>query len=690
MMNLSAELEFHFDLVLWVGPASELASAVMSKLSFLTKPIAIEMVTSFESCRLLNFDRFGVVLFDLRNATHPGWQTELTQLRHRSLDLPFIVLFDEKTEAGLLTAVNEIGIFAAFDGTSAFQDLSAELAAACHSRGEARSSSSYLSALKTQNQQLEGINQQLTCSLAVRDEEWKKSKSKSDLQKAEMRRLIRFVKNLSGLVAIEELIEVLKQETKHFHQVQDPVLVCSFPDGSCTLFFIQGGKIKIRSIQNFFVDDLKPRINEKCDSLYLANLCSRPFGPVLAIPIASVKEGEESNDPRMKAMVFFENSLVGSELETFLKFISQRVQAVSIALDRIVLEQDLRKTSRLWEESFDCIEEPIAIMDVNFNVLRANRTFFRQERAARCHLSFNGSDDKCTGCPLPEVLEKSQPVISQVRREGRLFEVHAYPIRLMERESTPTVVNYYLDVTKSQELQSRVAQVEKMDAVGYLAGHIAHELNNPLAGIRATAQIMLHDRKERDRLYNDLVEVEKAASRCQAIIFNLLEFSSDRSDRSDTSINLISLNDMIEKTLPLLKTAMIPFFREINLTSESTNVRAEPQLLQQVIFNIVNNACQAMGDEGTLTILTHHTMIDGLDYIDLLVRDSGKGIPVDIQHSIFNPFFTTKEVGQGTGLGLSISQRVVEGFGGKIFLNKSNLEEGTEFVIRLPFAGDSQ
>lgn len=690
MMNLSAELEFHFDLILWVGPASELASAVMSKLSCLTKPIAIEMVTSFESCRLLNFDRFGVVLFDLRNATYPGWQTELTQLRHRSLDLPFIVLFDEKTEAGLLTAVNEIGIFAAFDGTSAVQDLSVELAAACHSRGEARSSSSYLSALKTQNQKLEGINHQLTCSLAVRDEEWKKSKSESDLQKAEMRRLIRFVKNLSGLVANEELIEVLKQETKHFHQVQDPVLVCSFPDGSCTLFFIQGGKIKIRSIQNFLVDDLKPRINEKSDSLYLANLCSRPFGPVLAIPIASVKEGEESNDPRTKAMVFFENSLVGSELETFLKFISQRVQAVSIALDRIVLEQDLRKTSRLWEESFDCIEEPIAIMDVNFNVLRANRSFFRQEKAARCHLSFNGSDDKCTGCPLPEVLEKSQPVISQVRREGRPFEVHAYPIRLMERESTPTVVNYYLDVTKSQELQSRVAQVEKMDAVGYLAGHIAHELNNPLAGIRATAQILLHDRKERDRLYYDLVEVEKAASRCQAIIFNLLEFSSDRSDRSDTSINLISLNDMIERTLPLLKTAMIPFFREINLTSESTNVRAEPQLLQQVIFNIVNNACQAMGDEGTLTILTHHTVIDGLDYIDLLVRDSGKGIPVDIQHSIFNPFFTTKEVGQGTGLGLSISQRVVEGFGGKIFLNKSNLEEGTEFVIRLPFAGDSQ
>ncbi|MBK9041349.1 MAG: hypothetical protein IPL83_19710 [Bdellovibrionales bacterium] len=687
MMNLSAELEFHFDLILWVGPASELVSAVMSKLSFLTKPIAIEMVTSFESCRLLNFDRFGVVLFDLRNATHSRWQTELTQLRHRSLDLPFIVLFDEKTEAGLLTAVNEIGIFAAFDGTSAVQDLSVELVAACHFRGKARSTSSYLSALKTQNQKLEGINHQLTCSLAIRDEEWKKSKSKSDLQKAEMRQLIRFVKNLAGLVAIEELIEVLKQETKHFHQVQDPVLVCSFPDGSCTLFFIQAGKISIRSIQNFLVDDLKPRINEKSDSLYLANLCSRPFGPVLAIPIASVKEGEDSKDPRTKAMVFFENSLVGSELETFLKFISQRVQAVSIALDRIVLEQDLRKTSRLWEESFDCIEEPIAIMDVNFNVLRANRSFFRQEKAASCHLSFNGSDDKCTGCPLPEVLEKSQPVISQVRREARLFEVHAYPIRLMERENTPTVVNYYLDVTKSQELQSRVAQVEKMDAVGYLAGHIAHELNNPLAGIRATAQIMLHDRKERDRLYNDLVEVERAASRCQAIIFNLLEFSSDR---SDTSINLISLNDMIEKTLPLLKAAMIPFFREINLTSESTNVRAEPQLLQQVIFNIVNNACQAMGDEGTLTILTHHTMIDGLDYIDLLVRDSGKGIPVDIQHSIFNPFFTTKEVGQGTGLGLSISQRVVEGFGGKIFLNKSNLEEGTEFVIRLPFAGNSQ
>lgn len=687
MMNLSEELALHFDLVLWVGPVSELASAVMSKLGHWTKPITIEIVASFESCRLLNLDKFGVVLFDLRNMTHPGWQTQLSQLRHRSLDLPFIVLFDEKAETGLLTAVNEIGIFAAFDETSGVHDISVELAAACDSRGRARSTSHYLRDLKIQNQKLERINTDLLCSLANRDDEWKKSKSKSDLQKTEMRRLIRFIKDLAGLVTIEELIEVLKQETKQFHQVQDPVLVCSFPDGLCTLFFIQGGKIKIRSIQNFWVDDLRPRINEKSDSLYLANLCSRPFGPVLAIPIASAKKGEESNEPRTKAVVFFENSLAGSDLEIFLKFMSQRVQAVGIALDRIVLEQDLRKTSRLWEESFDCIEEPIAIMDANFNVLRANKTFFRQERAGKCHMGFNGSDSKCAGCPLPEALEKSQPVISQVRRQDRLFEVHSYPIRLMERESSPTFVNYYLDVTKSQALQSRVAQVEKMDAIGYLAGHIAHELNNPLAGIRATAQILLHDRKERGSLYNDLVEVEKAASRCQAIIFNLLEFSSDR---SDSSIYLISLNDMIEKTLPLLKTAMIPFFREVDLTTESTNVRAEPQLLQQVIFNIVNNACQAMGDGGTLTISTHHTVVDGQDYIDLLVRDSGKGIPVDIQHSIFDPFFTTKEAGKGTGLGLSISQRVVEGFGGRIFLNKSNSEEGTEFVIRLPFAGDSQ
>ncbi|MBK7843741.1 MAG: hypothetical protein IPJ71_08610 [Bdellovibrionales bacterium] len=687
MMNLSEELALHFDLVLWVGPGSELASAVMSKLSFYPKPIMIEMVASFESCGPLNLDKFGVVLFDLRDTTHPGWQTQLSQLRLRNLDLPFIVLFDEKAETGLLTAVNEIGIFAAFDGASGVQDISAELAVACNSRRRARSTSHYLSDLKIQNQKLERINTDLLCSLANRDDEWKKSKSKSDLQKTEMRRLIRFVKNLAGLVAIEELIEVLKQETKQFHQVQDPVLVCSFPDGLCTLFFIQGGKIKIRSIQNFWADDLKPRINEKSDSLYLANLCSRPFGPVLAIPIPSVKKGVESNEPRTKAVVFFENSLAGPDLETFLKFISQRMPAVSIALDRIVLEQDLRKTSRLWEESFDCIEEPIAIMDANFNVLRANKTFFRQERAGKCHMGFNGSEGKCAGCPLPEALEKSQPVISQVRRQDRLFEVHSYPIRLMERESPPTFVNYYLDVTKSQALQSRVAQVEKMDAIGYLAGHIAHELNNPLAGIRATAQILLHDRKERGSLYNDLVEVEKAASRCQAIIFNLLEFSSDRRDSSNY---LISLNEMIEKTLPLLKTAMIPFFREVDLTTESTNVRAEPQLLQQVIFNIVNNACQAMGDGGTLTISTHHSSVNGQDYIDLLVRDSGKGIPVDIQHSIFDPFFTTKEAGKGTGLGLSISQRVVEGFGGKIFLNKSNSKEGTEFVIRLPFAGDSQ
>ena len=146
----------------------------------------------------------------------------------------------------------------------------------------------------------------------------------------------------------------------------------------------------------------------------------------------------------------------------------------------------------------------------------------------------------------------------------------------------------------------------------------------------------------------------------------------------------IPLNDVVVRTLPMLKTAMREHRSEVVLSEEDTTVRVEPHLMQQVVFNLVNNGCQAMKQAGTITIETDiERDSKNREWAVLRVGDTGPGIPDEVLESIFEPFFTTKEKGQGTGLGLSMSRSVIERFGGEILV-KTELEKGTIFTVRLP------
>jgi signal transduction histidine kinase len=188
-------------------------------------------------------------------------------------------------------------------------------------------------------------------------------------------------------------------------------------------------------------------------------------------------------------------------------------------------------------------------------------------------------------------------------------------------------------------------------------------------------------------LIEDIREVEKAAGRCQKIIENLLDFS--RGDTGDKRI-AVSLNEIVRRTLPMLKTAVREHRSEIAFGESEDPIWVEPHLMQQVVFNLVNNACQAMNDPGTITVETE-TAFDasGRAVSVLHVKDTGVGIPPEIIESIFEPFFTTKERGQGTGLGLSMSRSVIEEFGGKIEVT-SRAGHGAHFTVRLPLMVDAK
>lgn len=280
---------------------------------------------------------------------------------------------------------------------------------------------------------------------------------------------------------------------------------------------------------------------------------------------------------------------------------------------------------------------------------------------------------------MAEALAEGKPAHGTIQvktAEGdRVYQVHSYPINLEGGRPT-NVVNAYVDISQSRELYIRLLQSEKMGALGVLAGNIAHELNNPLTGIRSLTQVLIKEVDPQSPLASDLNEIERATERSQKIIRNLQDFSN----KEGTQLENFALDEIVERTIPMLKSLLRSHRLEIDLGTANRKVRGEPHLIQQVVFNLINNACQAMKNPGTLTISTE--IFEGQKLL-LKIKDTGPGIPKEIRSRVFEPFFTTKREGLGTGLGLSLSREIIERHHGRIdFVSDEGI--GTEFFVQFP------
>jgi len=236
------------------------------------------------------------------------------------------------------------------------------------------------------------------------------------------------------------------------------------------------------------------------------------------------------------------------------------------------------------------------------------------------------------------------------------------------------------DRTRERQLQDQLNQSEKLSAIGTLVSGVAHELNNPLAGILGFAQLLLV-RPPEEWGRGDIESIEQNARRCQRIVENLLAFAR----QSRMTKRRASLNEVIDSVLNLNEYQ----FRMDNVHIERDLERSIPPFpidvnrWQQVFINLASNAHQALlaSDVTPRRIRFATRLVDGS--IEIRIADNGPGIPEDVQTHIFDPFFTTKEA--GTGLGLGICFGIVEEHGGTIVLDKS-VESGACFVITVPVA----
>ncbi len=247
------------------------------------------------------------------------------------------------------------------------------------------------------------------------------------------------------------------------------------------------------------------------------------------------------------------------------------------------------------------------------------------------------------------------------------------------------------DSSEESRLKKQVAQATKMQAVGQLAGGVAHDFNNSLTGILGHCDLMLMRHSPGDSDYDDIQQIRNNANRAAGLTRQLLAFSRQQTLRPQ----ILQLPDVVAEISNLLKRLMGDTVELIVKHGRNLGpVRADPGQLEQVIVNLSVNARDAMPRGGKLTIQTYAVtaaevrkigsdILPVADYTALSVTDTGTGIQQELLTKIFEPFFTTKEVGKGTGLGLSTVYGIVKQSGGFIFAD-SKVGEGTSFVIYLP------
>ncbi|MBU1234281.1 MAG: PAS domain-containing protein [Proteobacteria bacterium] len=363
------------------------------------------------------------------------------------------------------------------------------------------------------------------------------------------------------------------------------------------------------------------------------------------------------------------------------------------------VEDRLRRSREKWERTFDAISDLITIQDFDMHIIRANKAaedFFQVERGGLvgryCHEVFRGQNRPCEGCPMLSVAGQIGEYPPIIRHENlqKVFHISSSPL-LAADGKVEYLVHIARDITAQKQLEEELYQVHKMEAIGTLAGGIAHDFNNILTAIIGFSEFVREDLAVDSPSRNDMDQVLQAAARAKDLVGQILSFSRKR-------VHLLQpvepysiareVAKMLHSTLPSTVTI------EEELDENAGMIEADPIKIHQILINLCTNAFQAMeGEKGVLRITlrrldaAERTTFGGEDlpgsYIVLQVSDTGQGMSKETRERIFDPFFSTKEVGEGTGLGLAVLHGIVQDFKGVVEV-ESTLGAGSVFRVYLP------
>jgi PAS domain S-box-containing protein len=365
------------------------------------------------------------------------------------------------------------------------------------------------------------------------------------------------------------------------------------------------------------------------------------------------------------------------------------LQHDSVLKNRLERELTIREQTLLHERRMNAnllasITSGIVIIDTEGIILVVNqqaRELLPEPETA----TIGASCSRALPASIMEVIdavrtrsEASPPpyVMAKHKIEERHLEITGYRMRDYDGRKIGILL-LLQDITEQESTTVQLYRAEKLATVGTMLSGIAHELRNPLSIISARAQRALHrPTTDQDKLEKVFSSIELQAERCATIINGILDFTRNTATRSGSH----GIAAILEETLTYIDYQNI--FDNIEIVKRfqpDLHVWGDRSRYVQVFLNLIANAADAMEGRGTLTLVTK-TAANNL--IEVEVRDTGPGIPEEIESKIFDPFFTTRETGCGTGLGLSIVYKIIQDSGGKIRLRSG--DNGTSFFVSLP------
>jgi two-component system cell cycle sensor histidine kinase/response regulator CckA len=346
----------------------------------------------------------------------------------------------------------------------------------------------------------------------------------------------------------------------------------------------------------------------------------------------------------------------------------------------------------------------MATIAADGRILNANATFGQLFRAADAAGIATTADmvARISDADARASLKRAVDNVLKGRVAGEPVEVnlgteHEFTRRLFfspvpSGDGETAAVIYVIDATEQKALELKYAQSTKMEAVGKLAGGIAHDFNNVLTAIIGFSDLLLQTHRPTDAAYKDILNIKQNANRAAGMVRQLLAFSR----RQTLMPEVLELGDVISDTSTALLRKLIGETVQLEMRHgrDLWLIKADRTQLDQVLLNLAVNAKDAMPNGGQIIISTRNVtegetrnmrqqgMVPG-EYVELAVTDTGHGMTPEIMAKIFEPFFSTKEVGKGTGLGLSTVYGIVKQTGGFIF-PESAPGQGTTFRIFLP------
>jgi len=374
--------------------------------------------------------------------------------------------------------------------------------------------------------------------------------------------------------------------------------------------------------------------------------------------------------------------------------------------ERKEVERAIRKSKERWDRTFNSFFDIVTLHDTDLHIVKANQAAYTLLASPgmeivghHCYELFHGSDEPCQDCPLLETKKSLAPCRREIHHEklGKTFLVSAAPV-FDELGKLEYIVHVGKDISDLKNLEKELLHSQKMEAIGTMAGGIAHDFNNILSAILGYAEFIQQAVPAESETGKNIGEVLRAGKRAASLVKQILTLSC----RAASEKQLLSPHLVVLEALKMLRATM-PTTVEIReeIDPDCGTVLADPTVIHQITVNLCTNALHAMAEQkGTLSVGLHRRELSAGEilsersvgsgsFVVLTVRDNGSGMDQSTIARIFEPYFTTKEVGRGTGLGLAVVHGAVEDCKGFIEV-ESLLGKGSTFSVYLPITLESE